>query len=135
MNDKIKNLVVDEFTSPDIKSVSPDTKLNDVIQLMEESDIRHLPVVLENKIEGIISERDVLTGIRKQSSELLYAKDIMTKNPYTVSPNTPMEEVAFYLSKNKIGSAVVCNAEDDYIGIFTNTDALNALVEVLREEY
>ena len=55
----------------------------------------------------------------------------MQKEPYLVSADTKLSEVAFYMSKNKYGSALVMNPDGD-LGIFTSTDALNALVEVLR---
>lgn len=127
-----QNIPVDEFTSPDLKSVTGDTSLNDVICMMDEMEIRHLPVVEDKKLVGIISDRDIMLGLHKSKLSELSAKDVMTEAPYCVSPNTPMSEVALYLSSNKIGSAVVVNENDDYMGIFTSTDALNALVEVLR---
>ncbi len=60
----------------------------------------------------------------------------MTANPYIVEPDVELEKVVFHMSKNKIGSAIVkfdggANTE---FGIFTSTDALNALLEVLRGE-
>lgn len=134
MIDKIKQLVVDEFTSPDLKAVESSTALAEVVSLMEESDIRHMPVVEEGKIKGIISDRDIMLSLKSTPIDELNACDVMTTDPYIVTPETPMEEVALYLSSNKIGSAVVCSNTEDYIGIFTNTDALNALVEVLRGE-
>ena len=56
----------------------------------------------------------------------------MTPAPYTVLPDTPLDEVVYNMSKQKIGSTIVKSDEDEYIGIFTSTDALNALLEVLR---
>ena len=55
----------------------------------------------------------------------------MKKDPYIVDSTTKLSEVAFYMAKHKYGSALV-QEPDGELGIFTSTDALNALVEVLR---
>ena len=58
----------------------------------------------------------------------------MTADPYTVSIEANLDDVAFEMSRNKYGSAIVMDNNDEVYGIFTSTDALNALIEVLRKE-
>ena len=128
--ERIKNLTVDEFTTPCPKVVKPDTELNELERLMQEENFRHIPVQENDKLVGIISERDVFSSYRADNNTLL-AKDIMQKDPYLVDSSTKLSEVAFDMSKNKYGSALVKNSDGE-LGIFTSTDALNALVEVLR---
>ena len=128
---KIKNLSVEEFTTPCPKMVSSDTELSELERLMREEGIRHIPVQENNKLVGIISERDIFFAYRLENKTQLQAKDIMQQDPYLVHSDTKLSEVAFYMSKNKYGSALVTSADNE-LGIFTSTDALNALVEVLR---
>ena len=66
-----------------------------------------------------------------EGADAVTAGDVMAKNPYTVESGTSLEEVVFAMSRQKIGSAVICS-RGDVVGIFTSTDALNALVEILR---
>ena len=129
--EKIKNLTVEEFTTPCPKVVAPDTELNELERLMQEENFRHIPVQENDKLVGIISERDVFSSYRADNGNTLLAKDIMQKDPYLVDSGTKLSEVAFDMSKNKYGSALVKTADGE-LGIFTSTDALNALVEVLR---
>ena len=129
--EEIKNITVDEFTTPCPKVVKPDTTLHELEKILKQEDIRHIPVQENNKVVGIVSQRDILSSYRLQNRDSLLARDIMKENPYLVDSTTKLSEVAFHMAKNKYGSALVADPEGD-LGIFTSTDALNALVEVLR---
>jgi len=130
--EKIKTLSVDEFTTPCHRVVSPDTTLLELEEIMEKEGFRHIPVKDNQNLIGIISERDVFFSYRANNVTQLTAKDIMQKDPYIVPSTTKLSEVAFHMSKNKYGSALVIGADNEDLGIFTSIDALNALVEVLR---
>ncbi len=132
-NFDITELTVDEYTTPSPLTVGKDAKISDILNLMEENKVRHIPVIDGKKAVGILSERElrVVSGLGNGSESLL-ANDVMTKSPYCVTAETPLETVALEMSSRKIGSAIVCNKKDEITGIFTSTDALNALIEVLR---
>ena len=129
--EKIKNLTVEEFTTPCPKVVSPDMSLKSLEKLLKDEDIRHIPVQEGDTLVGIISERDLFFSYRSENRNGLSAKDIMQKDPYVVGSETKLSEVAFHMAKHKYGSALVRNMHGE-LGIFTSIDALNALVEVLR---
>lgn len=132
MVEKMRNIPVDEYTTPSPVFVGPKTPLNEVVKLMRVHEIRHIPVVENGQPVGIISDRDLklVTGMGLDGS--LKAEQIMTPDPYTVSPETSLDEVVFTMSQNKYGSAIVQNEEGEVTGIFTSTDALNALIEIVR---
>ena len=104
---------------------------------MKQEDVRHLPVLSsDKKVLGILSERDINSSYKLNpsgDSSKLPVEEIMRKSPYCVSPDTKISDVALNMSKNKYGSALI-QYEDGSLGIFTSTDALNALVEVVRGE-
>lgn len=131
MKEKLK-IPVDEFTSPDPVTVGPETPYAEIATLMRENDFRHLPVVEEGRLVGIISERNLKLPHEFEGVDRLLARDILTADPFTVRDTTSLEEVAFEMSSRKIGSAVVLGEGGEISGIFTSTDALNALVEVIR---
>ena len=56
----------------------------------------------------------------------------MATDPVAVLANAPLDEVALLMSERKIGSVIVNGEEGEFRGIFTLTDALNALVEISR---
>ena len=130
----LRQLTVEEYTSPTPIVIDLDVTLKKAAELMEEQGLRHLPVVHAGKICGIVSERDVLRGMVREKNLDVKVGKIMTLSPYIVSCETPLEEVALQMSQNKIGSAIVTEGPNELSGIFTTTDALNALVEILRGE-
>lgn len=128
----IQNITVDEFTTPSPISVRTNETLESVWAIMQENGIRHVLVSENDQIVGILSERDLTTFSQAEYFKTLQAKDVMSKDLITVTPDAKLFEVALNMSEKKIGSTVVQDENSDYLGIFTSTDALNALVEVLR---
>ena len=131
---QFQNLTIEHYTSFCPVTVTLETDLHSVELMMEENNIRHIPVVSEQKAIGIISQRDILTIKFLKEKNLLTAEDIMQKEIYVVNLNDLIVDVAFELSNKKIGSAIVNDHSGKIIGIFTVTDALNALIEVIRGE-
>lgn len=126
-------LVIDAFTTPSPVTVLGETKLTEIVALMNAHDIRHVPVVdVVQRVLGIISQRDVNVFASVGDIDDVTASDIMTPNPYTVPAGTPLLEVASHMAGHKLGSAVVLDANGKVEGIFTTTDACHALVKILE---
>lgn len=127
---EMTELKVEEYTSPSVVTIGSNENLDRAMELMQEHKIRHLPVMVNGAICGIISERDVLAHTGKDWTRMLKIEDIMAKSILTVNKNESLGDVAYQLSSQKIGSALVLDDDDSVYGIFTTTDALNALVEI-----
>jgi len=102
---------------------------------MEEHGIRHLPVVRGTTVVGVVSDRDVrlVLGLTDAAKLQVRAGDIMATPPMTVSARTPLGAVADAMSEKKVGSVIVNDEDGQFLGVFTATDALNALIEIIRE--
>lgn len=126
---------VEEFTTPNPITASEEDPIDKLGSLMKENGIRHLPILKNNKVIGIISDRDlrVVSNLNAKQKMKIHAGDIMVKDPFTVSSDMTLADVAFEMSKNKIGSVIVNDENDQFLGIFTVTDALNALIEIVRD--
>jgi acetoin utilization protein AcuB len=130
-----KNLTIDGFTTPCPITVFADDSISSVILKLEENIIRHLPVVNEENVAvGVITDRDIATIKSFAFKTDFKVKDLMSEDPICVPEGMNLMEAAFTMSSKKLGSLIVTNSSGDVSGIFTNTDALNALVEVLRGE-
>jgi acetoin utilization protein AcuB len=126
-------LVIDAFTTPSPVTVLGETKLTEIVALMNAHDIRHVPVVdVVQRVLGIISQRDVNVFASVGDIDDVTASDIMTPNPYTVPAGTPLLEVASHMAGHKLGSAIVLDSSGKVEGIFTTTDACHALVKILE---
>jgi acetoin utilization protein AcuB len=112
--------------------VGPDASVREALGLMKELDIRHLPIVEDEIVQGLVSERDlrsavVLGGTRPVS-------DIMHKDVYVATVDTPVADVVHQMIDKKIGSVLVVNGQDEIQGIFTTIDALRILYDLLSSE-
>lgn len=128
------NISVEEYTTPNPVTANEQCSIEELNRLMKEHGIRHLPICQGEKIVGIVSDRDlkVVAGLGLNEKILVRAADIMARDPVSVNSDARLDEVAFEMSKRKIGSVIV-NEGDALLGIFTVTDALNALIEIARE--
>lgn len=124
---------VEEFTTPDPISIEDSMGFAELLKLMTSQDIRHLPVLRDGELAGIISDRDVrlFAGMPEADRSGLTAADIMSEDLISVEANTPLDQVAQLMSAQKISSLIV-EEDGEFLGIFTATDALNALIEILR---
>jgi acetoin utilization protein AcuB len=129
------NVSVEEYTTPNPVTANEDATAAELNDLMKEHGIRHIPIVRGTDVVGVVSERDlkVIAGLDLHEKSAVRAADIMAADPVSVSSEATLDEVAFEMSKRKIGSVIV-NEGDKVLGIFTVTDALNALIEIAREE-
>lgn len=126
---------VEEFTTPDPVTADENMMIDDLQRLMERHGIRHLPIVRDNRVVGVISDRDLrlFSGLSAAEKFQVQAGDIMAEHPLTVSASLPLDEVAYAMSERRVGSAIVNDENGQLLGIFTATDALNALIEIVRE--
>jgi acetoin utilization protein AcuB len=117
-------------TSP--RTAEGSATLASAAKIMNESGIRHLPVVEGEKLLGIITDRDIrfVESFQDVDPEELTLDEAMTEDPYTVSPDTPLDEVATTMAEQKYGSALVVQNEH-IVGVFTTVDACRALAELL----
>lgn len=131
----IRDLAVEEFTTPCIHFLQLKNTVKEAEKIMSDNNIRHLPVLgADKKVVGIVSERDIYFSYKLYASKDISVQKIMKTNPYCVPAQTKIYEVALTMSENKYGSAIILY-EDNSLGIFTSTDVLNALIEVVRGDF
>lgn len=102
-------------------------------QLMQENNIRHLPVLEGGKVIGIISERDIdyIQNFKDVDVEVEKIEDAMTESPVMVEASAHLDEVCKVMATDKIGSVLVQDNKK-LVGIFTWIDALNAMNNLMH---
>lgn len=127
-------------------TIDSQTLVLDAQKIMRENNIRRLPVVEKGKLVGIITHHDILEAAPSPATSLsvhelnyllskMKVKEIMKKNPVTLTPDTPFEEALRIGQEKKIGSfPVVENGK--LVGIATESDIVRFLTRALgvREE-
>ncbi|GEM_PF-202273 len=102
--------------------------------MMSRFSIRHLPVVNDGIVAGILSERElnIAAGIECIDPKQLLVMDMCSERPYVVHPDTTLREVVDVMAKKHFGSAIVME-NTKLVGIFTTVDACRALHNLLND--
>ena len=120
-----------------------ETRLYQALEMMGEKGIRHLPIVEDGKLLGILSDRDLQKHMsatfgsadEKSGDRLLMlktAEELMTKAPITVRPDTALKEVVHILVERKFGAVPVVDEAGMAVGIITSIDLLRLLEKSIQ---
>lgn len=120
--------------------------VSEALALMREYRVRRLPVVIDTgELRGIITlgdirGADVLNAAGMTPSDIAEALrhikvyEIMTRHPWTVTPETGLREAAMLMLVHKIGGLpVVEDGENRVLGMVTESDLFEALVYLLDQ--
>jgi acetoin utilization protein AcuB len=130
----LSKYTVGRFMTREPVTIGIDQPLTVAHRMMRQHRVRHLPVLAEGKLVGMVTQRDLalIETLRDVDPEKVTVEEAMTPDPYLVSPNDSLDAVARAMADHRVGSAVV--VEDGHvIGIFTTVDALQALLHLVDD--
>lgn len=116
-------------------SIGKAIPLKKAMGMMSELSIRHLPVQEGGHLVGVLTDRDVKLASSFASPDSLVVEDVMTPDPYTVTPETPLDRVVQEMATHKYGCAIIQQSNQKVVGIFTTTDCMRVLHETLEKTY
>lgn len=133
-------MLVKDWMTTYVHSVSPQEPIGDAIQLMKEKGVRHLPVLDKGVVVGLLSDTDIKSYVPSKGTSLdvyelnyLLAKttvaQVMAKPVVTVSSETPVEEAAMILFDQRLGCLPVLEGSR-LVGIISDRDIFRVLVEI-----
>ncbi len=125
--EQVDFFAIDVMNRPLI-SMPTDTPLEKIRREMTIHNIRHIPVVHDHKLKGIISDRDMLRIELSGTFLFLKAEDIMTTVIIVVEEETPLAHVARVLLEEKISALPVIDKLHKVTGMISRTDILKAIV-------
>lgn len=116
-----------------IYSVSENITVYEALKIMGEKNIGALLVMDDQRLEGIISERDYARKIvlKGKSSQETTVKEIMTKEVITVLPEDDIEKCMGLMSGRHIRHLPVMK-EDKVLGVISITDVVTAIIELQK---
>lgn len=126
---------VSRYMSAQPHTVPRATTLRQAHRLMREHDIRHLPIVEDGELVGVVSERDLhlCETIPDVDLDDTFLDEAMTEHPFVVTGDTALDEVVDIMAEKKYGSAIIMG-RDGVEGVFTSVDACRVLAELLRRD-
>jgi acetoin utilization protein AcuB len=121
---KVRNWMI-----TDVIVVSPKDTVESAIQIMQQHSIRHLPVVEDNRLVGLVTESSLRPYLSPEKLKLPL-REVMIINPITIDPEASIDEAARLIYKYKIGGLPVIS-QGKLVGIITITDILEAFIELM----
>lgn len=115
-----------------VVTVTSVTRVAEAVRLVQERGIRHLPVVDEERLVGIVSDRDLKRVMHEPHGPIgrVAVAEIMTRAVITVGPVVPVEEAARIMLEEKI-SALPVVEHGRLVGIVTETDVVELFVRAM----
>ncbi|MFZ2087088.1 MAG: CBS and ACT domain-containing protein [Desulfobaccales bacterium] len=134
-------MLVKDWMSKDPITITDDTSMMKAIHLMKQNRFRRLPVLSEGRLVGIVSDRDLKEASPSKATTLdvhelyyllaeLQVKDIMTRDPVTVSPEDTVERAAQVMLENTISGLPVVDEAGKVVGILTQSDVFRAFMHI-----
>lgn len=134
------NVMVKDWMSTSVITATPHVRISEAHQLMKDAKVRRLPVIDEKgRLVGIVTIGDVREASPSDATTLsiwelnylwaqLTVDRIMTRNVMTVTPETPILDVAETMLTHKVSGLPVVDEQGRLLGIVTESDIFRMLV-------
>ena len=133
--------VADVMTTDPV-SIAPEDSIQQALDIMDQENIRQLPVTNEKELIGIITDRDIRSFLGGRSLSYLEEQEVaiktkiasvMTDKPITLSPDDDLQEAVEILLEEKVGGIPIVDTAVGLMGIITYVDVLRCFLEQLKD--
>ena len=133
-------MLVRDCMTKDVVTLEPNDALVTAEDVMRLGRIRHMPVVEDDELVGIVSQRDLFhsalvkalgfgTHATQKARETLLVKEAMTTTVTTITAETPLADAARLMLDQKIGCLPVVEGKK-LVGILTEADFVKLATKV-----
>jgi acetoin utilization protein AcuB len=130
-------LLMQDWMKQKVLTLGPEASAFEALRLCREGRIRHIPVVKDERLVGIISDRDLRDASpplgdpeRVSTMKEIRLEDVMTRKVITTHPEDTIVHAAREMYERKIESLPVVD-EGKLLGIVTSSDVMRALIAVI----
>lgn len=122
----------------EVTTVPLELSIEQAHALMLKLGVRHLPVVSEHKLVGILSDRDILLACtRNADGSFLYpgltVGEVMTLSPKVAGPDVHVAQLAKTMVEGKLDALPIVSKDNEVLGLVTSTDLMLLLTEMPSE--
>jgi CBS domain-containing protein len=136
-----KATLVGDYMTSQVQALEAGQSLLDAVLLLRKSGFRHIPVMDQGRLSGVITDRDIwrfsptmLIPLSQKDYNRVFEDTtvgkVMTREPQTVAPDAPLTEAVELMLKNRLGCLPVMEA-NHLVGIITVRDMLRALNDLI----
>jgi CBS domain-containing membrane protein len=130
---------VGELMTRKVVTISPTDTIAQIEEGMQRFRFRHMPVVEDGKLVGLVTHRDLLhalsttlSPVQEQRNAIIRAQPasrIMQKELVTVPADEPLLSAANSLWDKKLGCLLVTDADNVLLGILTEADFVRVVIK------
>jgi acetoin utilization protein AcuB len=132
---------VQDYMSKELITVDEDASIMKASKLMKQNNIRHLPVMRQGRLVGIVSDRELKEATPSKATtldihEMYYlldqvtVKSLMPKHLYTITPDATVEKAAAVMLKHNVSALPVVDKKGGLQGIIAKGDVFRAFVSI-----
>jgi CBS domain-containing protein len=137
-------MLVKEIMTTEVTTVQETEMLLDAAIIFARSSLRHLPVLKDDLLVGVVTERDVkrfapgvMSGVSSgKYNEIMEStplSKVMTRDPMTLKPDQDVADAAEALSTKRFGCLPVVD-NGKLVGIITTSDLLRLMAQILKDK-
>ncbi len=127
-------ITVADFMTSELVTVRESDDLALAESILRLGGIRHLPVVRDRKLVGLVTQRDVLrTGGGGPAARSIQASEVMTREVTTVAPRSSLANAAHLMLQHKYSCLPVCEEDGTLVGIITESDFVRFAADVVQD--
>lgn len=130
MSMELKDITATDIMVTELLTISPTEKVAAADLLMVRNSIGGLPVIDNEKLVGILTQRDIMLSRFSISVGGLQVEDLMTRNPVSISPDASLEEILEIMLKKNVERLPVIK-EGKLIGLVMHAQILKKIYDVL----
>lgn len=139
----IENVAISEVMSKNPITLHPKESIENARKLFRENDIRHIPLVVFNKVVGILSLGDLLymEGIKNRSRDkhlsstvvgVSFLDDVMTLDPVCLNIENTLADALLFMIEKRINCLPIVDDQKELKGLITTHDINRFLLSHLK---
>jgi len=133
---------VRDYMVSEVETLGPDDSLETAVMLERRFRIRHIPIIDDGELVGIVTDHDLKRALPSPGSDqqtfehvvqTTRLRQIMTRSPMTISPTAPLRDAVQILCEKKFGALPVVE-KGKLVGIISGVDMLRAFLAFLDKQ-
>lgn len=118
---------VQEAMTSNPAAITADTTVQEAAQLLKSEDVGSLPIVEEDRLIGVVTDRDLALRVIAEGRGLdTPVRDLASKNLVTIDAQESLEEAARLMAKHQVRRLPVVEEDDRLVGMLAQADVAQA---------
>lgn len=113
-----------ELMQKRLHTLPPQASLSEASKLFDHYGFHHIPIAIDGRLKGILSDRDYLKHSLKKNRGEILVSDVMSTLVLVATEHTPLAHVSMVLVKENISALPVISDQKTLMGLITTRDIL-----------